>query len=122
MKPKRPSAGSLAESLLASHLRALGIPFEPQYRWHPERKFRADFALLAPRILVEVEGGVFIGGRHTRGLGFEADCRKHLMAAERGWRVLRVTPRMIRDGTAAGALVLILGDSGASEKEQLTAR
>ena len=48
----------------------------------------------------EIEGGVYIGGRHVRGPGFEADCIKYAEAMLAGWRVLRVTGPMVYDGRA----------------------
>lgn len=47
-----------------------------------------------------MEGGSWIAGRHTRGGSFEKDCEKYNNAALAGWKVLRVTPHMIEDGTA----------------------
>ena len=46
-------------------------------------------------IAFEVEGGVYSGGRHTRGAGFTADCKKYNAAAMLGWYVIRITPEMI---------------------------
>ena len=39
----------------------------PEFRFHPERKWRFDFAWPEHKIAVEQEGGVWIQGRHTRG-------------------------------------------------------
>jgi hypothetical protein len=50
---------------------------------------------------VEVQGGVFIGGRHTSGLGYTADCEKLNLSVLNGWRMLWVTPGQIQDGKAA---------------------
>ena len=63
-------------------------------------------------VAVEVEGGVWTGGRHTRGKGFEADCEKYNAATERGWRVLRVTPKMIADGRAHDQVLPVLMRAG----------
>lgn len=71
-----------------------------EYRFHPKRKWRFDFAWPARLVAVEVEGGTFSGGRHSRGKGFEADCEKYAEAAILGWRVLRVTTAMVNDGRA----------------------
>lgn len=95
---------SPAEQLLAFQLRAVGITFHREHKFHPERKWRADFLLVdeahAANWLVEVDGGSWIGGRHTSGSGFEADCLKLCEAAILGYRTLRVTPRMVEDGRA----------------------
>lgn len=75
---------------------AAGLP-EPvaEYRFHPVRKWRFDYAWPAQKIALEVEGGVWTGGRHTRGAGFLKDCEKYNTAAIFGWRVLRVTPAQL---------------------------
>lgn len=51
-------------------------------------------------LAVEVEGGVYSGGRHTRGAGFTKDCEKYNEAILFGWRVLRFTGEQVNDGTA----------------------
>jgi very-short-patch-repair endonuclease len=40
---------------------------------------------------VELEGGVWTGGGHTRGKIFNANCDKYNAAAALGWVVLRFT-------------------------------
>jgi very-short-patch-repair endonuclease len=60
-----------------------------------ERKWRADFAHVESRTLLEIEGGIYIQGRHNRPQGFAADAEKYLEAALAGWRVLRLTEPQI---------------------------
>lgn len=73
--------------------RDAGIPLpEREYKFHPSRRWRFDYAWPNHMIALEVEGGVWTGGRHTRGAGFLADVEKYNAAALVGWRVLRVTP------------------------------
>ena len=79
-----------------------------EHRFHPERRWRFDFAWPAQLVALEVEGGTWIAGRHNRGSGFAADCEKYNAAAIAGWRVLRVTPGMVRDGTALDCIMQIL--------------
>ncbi len=43
-------------------------------------------------------------GRHTRGKGFEQDCEKYNSAALLGWRLVRFTPDMVRDGRAMAVI------------------
>jgi hypothetical protein len=64
------------------------------------RRWCFDFAWPDLRVAVEIEGGGWVAGRHTRGPGFEADCEKYAEAATRGWTVLRVTPSQVRAGRA----------------------
>jgi very-short-patch-repair endonuclease len=73
---------------------------ERQFRYADDRKWTADFCYPAARLLIEVQGGVWSGGRHTRGAGYERDRVKYFEAQLRGWRVIEVTPAMIADGRA----------------------
>ena len=97
------------EAMLALHLRAKGLP-EPvrEYRFHPVRKWRFDFAWPGRMLAVEVEGGTWAHGRHTRGAGYERDTEKYNTAVEFGWKVLRYTSAQVEDGTAITQLERIL--------------
>ncbi len=64
----------------------------------PLRKWRFDWAWPELRIALEVDGGVYVQGRHTRGKGFTEDCRKINRATELGWVVYRFTPEMLKAG------------------------
>jgi very-short-patch-repair endonuclease len=66
-----------------------------EYKFHPSRCWRFDFAFPAYQIAIECEGGSWIQGRHNRGSGFAADCEKYTEAAIMGWTVLRYTPQQI---------------------------
>lgn len=73
-----------------------GLPLPTaEYRFHPQRRWRFDWCFEAARVAVEVEGGVWVAGRHNRGSGFEADLEKYNQAAALGWRVFRATPGML---------------------------
>ena len=63
-----------------------------EYPFHHERKWRFDFSWPQQRIALEVEGGVWVGGAHNRGVGFVKDIEKYNQAAVLGWRVLRCVP------------------------------
>ena len=89
---------SKGEALLESHLNALNIPFTKEFKFHPQRKWQADFRIDGMPILVEVEGGVFTNGRHTRGEGYTKDCEKYSAAAVNGWFVIRGTTAQIKSG------------------------
>lgn len=81
--------------------RAVGLPMpEPEYRFHPTRRWRFDFAFLAARVAVEVQGGLFVNGRHSRGAALLKEHEKLNAAAALGWRVLFVTPKQIANGEA----------------------
>jgi hypothetical protein len=51
-------------------------------------------------VALEIEGGLYIGGRHSRGAGAERDMEKYALALIAGWRVLRVSPNQLRTGQA----------------------
>lgn len=85
--------------------KSLGLPEPtPEYVFAPPRKWRLDWAWPADKIAVEVEGGAWIGGRHTRGAGYVKDMEKYNTAALLGWLLLRVTPQQISSGVAFGLL------------------
>jgi very-short-patch-repair endonuclease len=97
------------ERAFAQQIAASGLPgCEREFAFCPGRRWRFDFAWLSPRVAVEVEGGIWTNGRHTRGKGFEADCEKYAEALSRGWRVLRVTPSMVKDRSALTYLTGLL--------------
>ncbi len=103
-KPNKRQPSKL-EWLLAMQIIALGLPEpEREYRFCAERRYRADFAWPAYKLLVEVEGGIWTRGRHVRPKGFENDCEKYNLAALLGYRVLRFPERMIRTGGAVQVL------------------
>ena len=60
-----------------------------EHRFHETRRWRFDWAWPERRIAVEIDGAVWVQGRHTRGSGYVADMEKLNAAAEAGWRVFR---------------------------------
>jgi very-short-patch-repair endonuclease len=71
------------------------IPLVSEHRFHQVRKWRIDFAHTETKTGIEVEGGHWSGGRHTRGAGFEADCEKYNTALLMGWTIYRLTGKML---------------------------
>lgn len=71
-----------------------------EYKFHPTRHWRFDFAWPELKLALEIEGGTRINGRHNRHKGYEADCEKYNEAQLMGWIVLRVTSEMVNDGRA----------------------
>jgi very-short-patch-repair endonuclease len=59
------------------------------------RGWRADFVHRQTMTMIEIEGGAWSGGRHTRGSGFIEDATKYLRAWELGWNVLRLSSGQI---------------------------
>ena len=71
-----------------------------EHRFHPTRLWRFDFAWPDSMLALEIEGGIWTGGRHTTGAGYRADMDKYNEAALLGWRVLRTTPKRVKEGEA----------------------
>jgi very-short-patch-repair endonuclease len=110
-------AQSYAEDLFGMHLRSAGIGnFAPEYRFHPERKWRFDFAWPDIMLAVEIEGGIWAGGRHVRGQGFEDDLVKYNEAAKLGWIVLRYSTKQVTNGHALSDVI----DAATKRVRQLT--
>jgi len=89
------SPSRLEDHFLLLWKAAHGPPLEREYRFHAERRWRADFAHLQARCLIEVEGGIWVNGRHNRAAGFNADLEKYLEASLLSWRVFRLGPDQI---------------------------
>ena len=72
----------------------------PEFRFAPPRKWRFDWCWPEKKVALEIEGGIWTRGRHTRGSGFMKDLEKYSEAAILGWTVIRVTPEMMNNGKA----------------------
>jgi hypothetical protein len=70
-----------------------------EHRFHDTRRWRFDLAWVEQRVALEVNGGVFVAGRHSRGAGQMKDFEKLNAAQLAGWKVLQVTPKQLTDGT-----------------------
>jgi very-short-patch-repair endonuclease len=95
------------ENALAAQLDEKGLKYVRQYGFIVGRRFRADFRL--GLLLVEVDGGGFVNGRHNRALGREADQERDALALCVGFRVLRVSPNQVMNGKAVGWIEKIRG-------------
>ena len=106
------------EAELALMLEARGLPAPVrEYRFDPQRRWRFDFAWPDRMLAVEIEGGTWSAGRHTRGSGYEADLEKYNAAALSGWTVLRFSGGQVHDGRAvklieAALHMSVVGSSG----------
>lgn len=101
---------SIGESTLANQLRVLKISFEQEYKFHPKRKWRADFHIVGKKILVEVEGGIWSNGRHTRGKGYIGDMEKYNAAVVMGYQVLRFSTEQVKSGLAVQQIETMVGE------------
>lgn len=109
--PRRPPGGrgrvcrrSISyERVLTGIICQVGLPapvLEHPFSKPLGRKHRFDLAWPDRMLALEIDGGVWVGGRHNRGQGFIKDQEKSNLAALLGWRVLRCTPQDINQGKA----------------------
>ena len=93
-----------AEDELEQQLKACSYDYRREYRWHPSRRFRADFALPDDMVLIEIEGS---GHRtYTR---FLTDIDKYNQATVHGWRLQRCLPKQVGGGYIIDLLEEMLG-------------
>jgi very-short-patch-repair endonuclease len=89
------------EELFAMQLRAAKLRgWERDAKLIQGRKWEYDFSHCIYKIIVEIEGGIWTGGRHVSGAGFQKDCEKYNAATLRGYRLFRFTPEMVASGEA----------------------
>lgn len=91
------------ELTLLHQLRALGLTdgLVQQHKFSDTRNWRFDFAWPDLKLAMEVDGGTWVGGAHSRGSGIERDCEKLAAAVTFGWRVMRCTTGQVSRGVAA---------------------
>jgi len=70
-----------------------------EFQFHPERKWRFDFADLDTKTAIEIEGGVWNQSRHTRPAGFIKDCEKYNTGTLLGWKIFRLPGHWITKDT-----------------------
>jgi very-short-patch-repair endonuclease len=73
------------------------IKYRTEYRFHKPRRWKFDVAWPDCRVAVELEGGIWTRGRHTRGKGYRRDMEKYNAASMDGWTVLRYCANDIRE-------------------------
>jgi hypothetical protein len=97
----RKSAGNRYLPIVAAICRAERWPEpEAEQRLIPGRRFSCDLVWREQRLLVEVQGGVWMRrGGHTGGQAQIDDMEKMNLLQLDGWRVLQCTPQHVTDGT-----------------------
>lgn len=101
---------SKAEDQFLFQVKALALPLPfREYKFHPTRKWRFDFAWPELKFAVEIEGVTYYGinkngtmklGRHQQAKGVTADCEKYGEAMLLGWTVYRCTQALVKNGDA----------------------
>ncbi len=118
------------EESLALQITALGLPKpKRQFRFADDlgRQYRVDFAWPAIALVVEVDGGAFVGrgGRgalmsRTAPIGYHQtvdDYRKRNLLALLGYQVLAFQPQQIERGEALRAIHLAIQKGAGSSPE-----
>lgn len=97
---KRAKAKEQARKL--AQLVEINLEALPGYKkeiiFHPTRKWRFDYAWSELKIALEVHGGIYTNGRHTRGSGFTEDKVKMNSAQLLGWIVIEATTEHVKNG------------------------
>lgn len=60
-----------------------------ELQFHPDRKWRFDYAFPSRKIAIEIDGAIWTLGRHNRPRGYLNDMEKLNTAASMGWLILR---------------------------------
>ena len=113
-----------AETLLGVHLQELGLPYQQHFRYVPDRKFEADFAvwrtervratttgpdtwgyLPRPFALIEVQGGVYSKQAHGSVTGILKDNERMYHAFLNHWPMIRFTPGRRNSRIRAGEII-----------------
>ncbi len=83
----------LQDRIFLAALNQAGIPAPvAEFRFHHLRKWRMDFAWPDFKLALEIQGGIFIKGRHSRGASLLKEWEKLNMAAINGWRIIYCQP------------------------------
>jgi len=104
----RKSTGNRYAPIVGALCRAEGWP-EPlaEQKLIPGRRFSCDLVWAEQRLVVEVQGGVWLRrGGHTGGQAQIDDMEKLNLCQLAGYRVLQVTPSGVTDGTLRDLLAL----------------
>jgi hypothetical protein len=92
---KRPTRAKYSHEVVRAYFVECGLPAPAfEYRFDLRRKWRFDVAWAFPKcpIALEVQGGIWSNGRHTRGAALLKEWEKLNEAACQGWRILYVQP------------------------------
>ena len=109
---KRPRAGSKHEAYFRLQLRAYKIyVFKEQYKFHPDRQWKIDFAYPSKRLGIEIDGGIF-GKKsgHNTGVGILRKMEKMNAAQRLGWRVFTFSGDQVKSGYAINYIIEVLNE------------
>lgn len=73
---------------------------EGQYKPFDGRKYAYDFAIPDLKILIDIQGGTWVNGRHNRAQGMNGDCEKNNLAQFDGYSTFIFTGDQVKNGSA----------------------
>jgi hypothetical protein len=73
------------------------IELIPEVKLIPQRRFRFDFVHLNSKTAIELNGGNFINGRHTRPVALNNEYEKMNLALLNGYRVFILSSQMVNE-------------------------
>ena len=98
--PKAKEAYLEAEETLFQELEEHSIGYERKFQFEPTKHWRFDFHIVKLRLLIEIAGGPWSGGRSGK-LMFKAwSLGKYDIAEEMGYTFVRLEPHQIESGYA----------------------
>lgn len=106
MAKKRQGGDKGRKQAIVSYCRLKGYPIPiPEHKFHmpgiifdKQRLWRLDLFWESAKLGLEIHGGVFVKGRHVRGVGMTKDCEKFSVLAIQGCRLLQVTTGQVDSG------------------------
>jgi hypothetical protein len=109
--PRGAQVGGLDRVVLLCRAHGLPLP-ETEQRFHPTRRWRADYLWRGARVILEIDGGIYRGGRggglaiggHSSAAGIRRDMAKANQAQLCGFVFLRATPDDISSGVVLDLL------------------
>lgn len=73
------------------------LDLETEVRLIPQRKFKFDYAHLAAKVAIEINGQIWHQGGHSSGKGLMRDYEKLNLAQQLGYCVFQLSPEMITE-------------------------
>lgn len=89
-----------AEDQLEQSLSLYNIEYIREHPTPWNRRSKFDFFLPQMNLAIEIQGGTWISGKHTRGKGYQDDCKKMRRADQHGLRIWWFTTQEVICGDA----------------------
>ena len=94
-------------ALFQIKLMGLGIAYQTEYRFEPKRRWRSDYFFPSANLALEIEGGIYTNGAHTRGKHYESDMEKYNAMTLAGIKLLRYTPDQLNQPTTINNILAL---------------